>query len=51
VFTLTKTDEAGKGCITSTIEGLRTEGMTNLWDSLKMGMSFLINTSASASSE
>ena len=44
-------DKAGKSSVTSTIEGLRTEGMTNLWDGLKMGMNLLINTSTSASSE
>jgi hypothetical protein len=38
-------DDAGKAKVRSTIEGLRTEGMTNLWDGLKMGMTLLSNDS------
>jgi hypothetical protein len=49
VFTLTKMDGPGKSRVTSTIEGLCTEGMTNLWDGLKMGMNLLISTSAASS--
>jgi hypothetical protein len=42
-------DEAGKADVRSTIEGLRTECMTNLWDGLKMGMTLLCDDSATAS--
>jgi hypothetical protein len=49
VFNLTQMDEAGKADVRSTIEGLRTKGMTNLWDGLKMGMTLLSDDSATAS--
>ena len=49
MFNLSKMDEAGKANVRSTIEGLDTEGMTNLWDGLKMGMTLLSDDSAATS--
>jgi hypothetical protein len=42
-------DKTGKTNVRSTIEGLCTEDMTNLWDGLKMGMTLLSDDSATSS--
>lgn len=49
VFNLTKMNKAGKTGIGSIIENLRTEGMTNLWDGLKLGMTLFCDDAAASS--